>query len=301
MITLNTALILLVFISEVSQGLAGPPRHKHEVRDVPSALTSTQTEEETTYYTEPTVTYTSLPPLWPPRPTPHSSKKSTTSSATSSSPEYPYNTPTDTMTTSWDFPTPSINWNITIYNSTRTSYFLLNTTLSTELTVIHFNLTTTTTSSDTYFTWSQYSDTWGDHNTYPTPSSADTVTTTSIIKTLTIPTITTTLTTVVSKTAHSYKPSTKLPPRPTSSYNASSFTFKTTPFANLTTFTSPRWTTVPIASLTGSPFCSNAADPDVGIGNHCVCKNGQTVGVIPFSKGGNQSDYQPCAYTTVGY
>lgn len=292
--SVNAAIILLILISEVSLGLAGPPRHKHEVRDVPSALTSTQTEDETTYYTEPTETYTSLPPFWPPRPTPRSSTKSTFSSVTTPSPEYPYNTPTDTTTTSWDFPTPNTSWNFTIPNTTWTGYPVPNMTLSTGFTVTHFNLTTT---SSPYFTWSEYSDTWGDHNTYPTPSSPATVTTTSVIKTLTSLTATTTFTTVVSKTV-SLNPPPPYSPRTTSS--KSSFTFKTTPFANLTTFTSPRWTTVPVALLTGSPFCSNAADPDAGIGNHCVCKNGQTVGVIPFSKRGDVSDYQPCAYTTVG-
>jgi hypothetical protein len=47
-----------------------------------------------------------------------------------------------------------------------------------------------------------------------------------------------------------------------------------------------------------SAFCHNEADPDQGIGNHCVCANGATLGVIPWT-GGNVSDYQPCAYTTV--
>ncbi|CAP65248.1 uncharacterized protein PODANS_5_4840 [Podospora anserina S mat+] len=61
----------------------------------------------------------------------------------------------------------------------------------------------------------------------------------------------------------------------------------------------PIWTTLPIASLTGDPFCINEAAPHEGIGNHCVCQNGETLSVIPFATGGNVSDYQPCAYTTV--
>ncbi|KAK0669176.1 hypothetical protein QBC41DRAFT_224567 [Cercophora samala] len=61
----------------------------------------------------------------------------------------------------------------------------------------------------------------------------------------------------------------------------------------------PIWTTLPIASLTGDPFCVNEAAPHEGIGNHCVCQNGETLSVIPFTTGGNVSDYQPCAYTTV--
>ncbi|KAK3346142.1 hypothetical protein B0T25DRAFT_571298 [Lasiosphaeria hispida] len=72
-----------------------------------------------------------------------------------------------------------------------------------------------------------------------------------------------------------------------------------TPFANITTFTATSWTTVPIAQLTGDPFCINAADPQQGVGNHCVCKNGATLDIIPYTTGGNVSDYQPCAYTTV--
>ncbi|KAK3347728.1 hypothetical protein B0H65DRAFT_570867 [Neurospora tetraspora] len=257
--SLSTALFPLVLLSGVSLGLAGPPRHKHEIRDVPSALTSTQTEDETTQYYYFTESYTSLPPFWPPRPTPHSSD-STTSTTTTSSPEYPYYSDSDTTTSSSNFTTPTTTWNFTTPYTT---------------------------------TWTSYSDTWGDHNTYPTPSSAatdDETTTISVIKTLTSFT-----TTVVSKTVN--KPSSTKPSRTSSS---KSFTFKTTPFANLTTFTSPKWTTVPVASLTGTPFCSNAADPDSGVGNHCVCGNGETVGVIPFSRGGNASDYQPCAYTTVG-
>ncbi|KAK3361969.1 hypothetical protein B0T24DRAFT_98912 [Lasiosphaeria ovina] len=60
------------------------------------------------------------------------------------------------------------------------------------------------------------------------------------------------------------------------------------------------WTTVPMAQvMTMEPFCVNAADPDQGIGNHCVCKNGATLTPIPYSTGKNLSDYQPCAYTTV--
>jgi hypothetical protein len=74
--------------------------------------------------------------------------------------------------------------------------------------------------------------------------------------------------------------------------------FLTTPFANLTTFTAPSWTTLAIAQLTTEPFCENEADPDQGIGNHCVCKNGATIDIIPYT-GHNLSDYQPCAYTTV--
>ncbi|KAK0725078.1 hypothetical protein B0H67DRAFT_569524 [Lasiosphaeris hirsuta] len=59
------------------------------------------------------------------------------------------------------------------------------------------------------------------------------------------------------------------------------------------------WTTVPIAQITGDPFCINVADPQQGVGNHCVCKNGATLDIIPYTSGGNVSDYQPCAYTTV--
>ncbi|KAK4180952.1 hypothetical protein QBC36DRAFT_2430 [Triangularia setosa] len=59
------------------------------------------------------------------------------------------------------------------------------------------------------------------------------------------------------------------------------------------------WTTVPIANLTTDPFCVNAAAPHEGIGNHCVCQNGETLSIIPYTTGGNVSDYQPCAYTTV--
>ncbi|KAK0714219.1 hypothetical protein B0T21DRAFT_386948 [Apiosordaria backusii] len=59
------------------------------------------------------------------------------------------------------------------------------------------------------------------------------------------------------------------------------------------------WTTVPIANLTADPFCVNAAAPHEGIGNHCVCQNGETLSIIPYTSGGNSSDYQPCAYTTV--
>ncbi|KAK0713958.1 hypothetical protein B0T26DRAFT_678230 [Lasiosphaeria miniovina] len=60
------------------------------------------------------------------------------------------------------------------------------------------------------------------------------------------------------------------------------------------------WTTVPMAQvMTMEPFCVNAADPDQGVGNHCVCKNGATLTPIPYSTGKNLSDYQPCAYTTV--
>ncbi|KAK1774010.1 hypothetical protein QBC45DRAFT_386451 [Copromyces sp. CBS 386.78] len=291
--SLNTSHALLFLLSWVTLGLAGPPRHKHVVRDVPSALTSTQTVDETTYYSQPTESYTSLPPLWPPRPTPHSSTDSaSTLSSTTSSPEYPYNTESDTTTTSWTF-TPSTTWNFTTPNTTWTGYPVHTTYSNVTTPITHFNVTTPyKTWSTPYFTWSSYSDTWGDHNTYPTPSSAvqDETTTISVIKTFTSFT-----TTVVSTTV---KPlSTKQPSRTLSE----PLTFKTTPFANLTTFTSPKWTTVPIASLTGTPFCSNAADPDNGVGNHCVCENGETVGVIPFSKGGNASDYQPCAYTTVGY
>ncbi len=75
------------------------------------------------------------------------------------------------------------------------------------------------------------------------------------------------------------------------------------PFPNSTTSTpadtSPTWITVPISQLTGDPFCSNYADPHHGVGNHCVCKNGVTLSIIPFTSGANYSDYQPCAYTTV--
>ncbi|KAK4201719.1 hypothetical protein QBC40DRAFT_51811 [Triangularia verruculosa] len=58
------------------------------------------------------------------------------------------------------------------------------------------------------------------------------------------------------------------------------------------------WTTVPIANLT-DPFCINVAAPHEGIGNHCVCENGETLSIIPYTTGVNMSDYQPCAYTTV--
>ncbi|KAK4457156.1 hypothetical protein QBC42DRAFT_279733 [Cladorrhinum samala] len=82
------------------------------------------------------------------------------------------------------------------------------------------------------------------------------------------------------------------------------------PFTNLSSFitvtvtpplnqTTTIWKTVPIASLTGDPFCVNQASPHQGVGNHCVCSNGATLSIIPWSKGGNVSDYQPCAYTTV--
>lgn len=294
----STALALLLFLlSWVSLGLAGPPRHKHEIRDLPSALTSTQTEDETTYYSEATETYMSLPPLWPPRPTPHSSSTDSPSTFSTSSPEYPYDTESDTTTTSWNWTfTPSTTWNFTTpWNTTWTGYPEPTTASNITTPFTHFTGSPFTSNSPPYFTWSSYSDTWGDHNTYPTPSSAspgwtyeDITTTISVIKTLT--SFTTTV--VKSKTV---RPSPKPP------ITSNTFTFKTTPFANLTTFTSPKWTTLPIASLTGNPFCSNAADPDNGIGNHCVCDNGETVGVIPFSKGGNASDYQPCAYTTVGY
>ncbi|KAK3940871.1 hypothetical protein QBC46DRAFT_449099 [Diplogelasinospora grovesii] len=73
----------------------------------------------------------------------------------------------------------------------------------------------------------------------------------------------------------------------------------TTPYANLSTASGPSWTTVPIAQLTTDPFCHNEAAPHEGVGNHCVCKNGATLEIIPFTSGGNLSDYQPCAYTTV--
>ncbi|KAK3496245.1 hypothetical protein B0T13DRAFT_281724 [Neurospora crassa] len=271
--SLRTALFPLFLLSEVSLGLlAGPPRHKQEIRDIPSALTSTQIENETTqyYYTD---SYSSLPSLWPPRPTPHSSTTTTTSTESNPYPDTDSYTPN-----SWNFSTPSTTWNWTSYSDTYTT--------------APSNFTTPTTTWNftvPYTTWSSYSDTWGDHNTYPTPSSpvTDKTTTIFVIKTLTSFT-----TAVVSRTG---KRSTKEPIT-----TSESFTFKTTPFVNLTTFTSPKWTTVPIASLTGTPFCSNAADPQNGVGNHCVCENGETVGVISFSKEGNASDYQPCAYTTVG-
>ncbi|KAK4186280.1 hypothetical protein QBC35DRAFT_554383 [Podospora australis] len=76
--------------------------------------------------------------------------------------------------------------------------------------------------------------------------------------------------------------------------------FKTTPYAHLTTFVSPRWTTVPRSQLTGDPFCLNHAAPQQGVNNHCVCKNGATIEIIPRTKGMNMSNYQPCAYTTIG-
>lgn len=308
--SLSIAHALLLLIPGISLALAGPPRHNHVIRDIPSALTSTQTEDETTYYTEATRTYTSLPPFWPPRPTPRSSSTESTSSDTTWSPEYPDNTPTDTTTTtSW-------TWNFTLpWNTTFTGYPQPTGASSIAATITHFTGTGFTTNTPPYCTWAacNYSDTWGDHNTYPPPSSASpgegqTTTTISVIKTLT------SFTTTVIKSSIVHPHSS--PSAPTFGYlnitsskskSSSSFTFKTTPFANLTTFTSPRWTTLPIASLTGSnPFCVNAADPQNGIGNHCVCQNGETVGVIPWTtqtKGGgnaNVSDYQPCAYTTVG-
>ncbi|KAK3690115.1 hypothetical protein B0T22DRAFT_188157 [Podospora appendiculata] len=79
----------------------------------------------------------------------------------------------------------------------------------------------------------------------------------------------------------------------------SSLSFLTTPFASLSTFTSPSWTTLPVAQLTTDPFCVNEANPDEGVDNHCVCKNGATIAIIPYTATGNLSDYQPCAYTTV--
>ncbi|KAK0610582.1 hypothetical protein B0T17DRAFT_544980 [Bombardia bombarda] len=75
----------------------------------------------------------------------------------------------------------------------------------------------------------------------------------------------------------------------------------TTVAAFTTTYTSPSWITIPVAQMTSDPFCHNEADPDEGIGNHCVCSNGETVSVIPWTTGGNISDYQPCAYTTAAY
>ncbi|KAK2067845.1 hypothetical protein P8C59_001551 [Phyllachora maydis] len=73
----------------------------------------------------------------------------------------------------------------------------------------------------------------------------------------------------------------------------------TIPYASLSTMTDPAWATVPYpALLTRTPFCTNAADPDAGVGNHCVCANGATLDPIPWT-GGNMSTYQPCAYTTV--
>ncbi|KAK3320152.1 hypothetical protein B0T19DRAFT_468367 [Cercophora scortea] len=85
----------------------------------------------------------------------------------------------------------------------------------------------------------------------------------------------------------------------TSETAVSSLSFLTTPFANLSTFTSPSWTTLPVAQLTTDPFCVNEASPHEGIDNHCVCKNGATIAIIPYTAGSNLSDYQPCAYTTV--
>ncbi|KAK3989742.1 hypothetical protein QBC44DRAFT_369802 [Cladorrhinum sp. PSN332] len=95
-----------------------------------------------------------------------------------------------------------------------------------------------------------------------------------------------------------------LPPRPSASVRYPNTTVTTTviftpaqtiPPTNQTTV----WTTVPVASLTGDPFCVNQASPQQTVGNHCVCSNGATLGIIPWTKGGNVSDYQPCAYTTV--
>ncbi|KAK3321973.1 hypothetical protein B0H66DRAFT_589785 [Apodospora peruviana] len=79
--------------------------------------------------------------------------------------------------------------------------------------------------------------------------------------------------------------------------------YLTTPFTALSTFTSPAWTTVPVAWM-DDPFCVNEADPRHGVGNHCVCKNGATIDVIPVPShtgngSNNWSDYQPCAYSTV--
>ncbi|KAK4162349.1 hypothetical protein QBC43DRAFT_290960 [Cladorrhinum sp. PSN259] len=87
-------------------------------------------------------------------------------------------------------------------------------------------------------------------------------------------------------------------PNVTSSTNITTRTviFTPAPSVNQTTVS---WTTLPIASLTGDPFCVNQASPQQGIGNHCVCSNGATLSIIPWTKGGNVSDYQPCAYTTV--
>jgi len=95
-------------------------------------------------------------------------------------------------------------------------------------------------------------------------------------------------------------------PTPSISISISSSPYP--PYPNQTTNTSASmswtwtwtWTTVPIAQLTGDPFCLNHADPDNNVGNHCVCKNGVTIGIIPYNTTrGNISDYQPCAYTMV--
>ena len=47
------------------------------------------------------------------------------------------------------------------------------------------------------------------------------------------------------------------------------------------------WSTLPISQLSGDPYCVNAADPDNGIGNHCICKNGVTLSNIPWTGGAN--------------
>ncbi|KAK4229200.1 hypothetical protein QBC38DRAFT_118674 [Podospora fimiseda] len=96
--------------------------------------------------------------------------------------------------------------------------------------------------------------------------------------------------------------------RPTLASNSTFFTYISVRYPNTTTTviftpgptnTTTIWTTIPIASITGDPFCINQASPQQGIGNHCVCSNGATLNPIPWTKGGNISDYQPCAYTTV--
>ena len=53
------------------------------------------------------------------------------------------------------------------------------------------------------------------------------------------------------------------------------------------------WTTLPISKLTGDPYYVNAADPDHGIGNHCVCKNGATLSNIPWT-GGSTGNISNC-------